>query len=89
MSESCCCLSLTVGAEMEAGVQLFFLKCITRLRPQKILEALIKIVAIVCLFPSFLEFSRKLPSVIKHHYHPLTDIYLETTPFLFSSRCQS
>lgn len=59
------------------------------LRPHEIVDTIVKIVAIVCLFLSSLALSRKLLSVIKRHYNPLPDIYLGTTPFLFSSLFQS
>lgn len=59
------------------------------LRPHKMVGTVVKIVVIVCLFPSFRVFSRKLSSVIKPHYNPLPDIYLGTTPFLFCSLFQS
>lgn len=52
-------------------------------------ETIVKMVAIVCLFLSSRVFSWKFLSVIKRHYNPLPDMYLGTTPFLFSSLFQA
>lgn len=59
------------------------------MRPHKMVDTNVKIVVTICLFLSSLVFRRKLLSVIKHHYNPLPDIYLGTTPFLFASFFQS
>lgn len=39
---------------------------------------------IICLFPSLFVSQRKAMSVIRHHYDPLTCIYLRLPPFLCS-----
>lgn len=79
----CCWLSpRTMGVEMGAWCPSGISFIIT-------VDKIVKIVVIVCLFLSSRVFSRKFLSVIKRHYNPLPDIYLGTTPFLFSSLCQS
>lgn len=44
-------------------------------------DAVVMIVVIICLFLLFSVFSRKVSSVIKPHYDPLTGIYLGPLPF--------
>lgn len=39
---------------------------------------------IICLFPALFVSQRKAMSVIRHHYDPLTCIYLRLPPFLYS-----
>lgn len=42
---------------------------------------------IICLFPSAFVSQRKAMSVIRHHYDPLTCIYLRLPPFLSHPHC--